>query len=439
MMRNIRIGGGAGFSGDRLEPAVWLARRGRLDYLVLECLAERTIALAQQRKLGDPDKGYDPLLERRMESLLPEIAGSGVRLISNFGAANPSAGARKICAIARRLGIPLTVAAVGGDDVLDRLNPEMPTMESGRPLSAYGDLLSANAYLGIDALLPALESGAQVIITGRVADPSLFLAPVVHEFGWSKEAYDRLGQGTVIGHLLECGAQICGGYFMDTDRKQVPDPANIGFPIAEVGENGSCVITKLPGTGGRIDLLTAKEQLLYEVVNPHAYLTPDVAADFTTVRITELDRDVISVGGGTGAARPDSLKVSVGYRAGYRGEGEISYAGAGAADRARLAGNIIATRLKSVFQDIRIDIIGVDSVHLGPARPTTPREARLRVAGSAPDRDVAARIGEEVEALYTNGPAGGGGARKSVSGMVGIVSVLMDRKLITPSLEIFTA
>ena len=439
MQTTIRIGGGAGFSGDRLEPAVLLAERGNLDYLVLECLAERTIALAQQRKLADPEAGYDPLLERRMEVLLPVIKARGVRLVSNFGAANPEAAARRICAIAARLGLSVRVAAVTGDDVLHHLRADQPTLETGRPLSAFGEVISANAYLGIDALLPALRSDAEVIVTGRVADPSLFLAPMVHAFGWATDDYARLGRGTVVGHLLECGAQLCGGYFMDAGRKSVPDPAHLGFPIAEVDADGHALITKIAGTGGRIDLRTGKEQLLYEVVDPHAYLTPDVAADFTTVRLEQPAADTLKVTGGEGTFRPDTLKVSVGYRAGYRGEGEISYAGSGAAQRARLAGRIVTERLRDRFPTLRADYVGVNSVHLGPGEGALPREARLRVAGIAADRATAALIGEEVEALYTNGPFGGGGARKSVSEVVGIVSVLLDRKLVRPACKIYTA
>ncbi|MGB3800041.1 MAG: acyclic terpene utilization AtuA family protein [Lewinella sp.] len=437
-MQTIRIGGGAGFSGDRLEPAVLLAREGNLDYLVLECLAERTIALAQQRKLQDPTIGFDPLLERRMETLLPVILKNGVRLISNFGAANPVAAAQKIVELAKRKGISVTVAAVTGDEVLDQLDPDMQTMETGRPLSQYRGIISANAYLGVEALLPALESGADIIVTGRVADPSLFLAPMVHAFGWSVVDYAKLGQGTVIGHLLECGAQICGGYFMDGHRKSVPDPARLGFPIAEVSSDGSATISKIVGTGGRIDLRTAKEQLLYEVVDPHAYLTPDVAADFTTVHLEATGTDAVSVNGGSGDRKPDTLKVSVGYRAGYRGEGEISYAGPGAESRARLAGEIVAERLSGQLDQLRVDIIGVDSVHLSVGQSAEPREARVRVSGAAATGVIAARVGEEVVALYSNGPWGGGGARKSTAEMVGIVSVLLNRTLISPSLEIFS-
>ena len=432
---HLRIGGGAGFSGDRLEPAVDLVRRGQLDYLILECLAERTIALAQRRKLADPTQGYDPLLERRMELLLPELVRHGVRLVTNFGAANPKAAAERVRGIADRLGVSVAVAAVCGDDVLAHLRPDLPTVETGRPLGDYPDLISANAYLGVDAILPALEAGADVIITGRVADPSLVLAPLVHHFGWATD--DLLGQGTVIGHLLECGAQVCGGYFLDADRKRVPDPAHLGYPIAEVAADGTARITKLPGTGGRIDLRTVKEQLLYEVVDPHAYLTPDVAADFTTVRLEETGPDAVTVTGGTGAPRPDRLKVSVGYRAGYRGEGEISYAGPGAADRARLAGAIVRERLAGEVDELRLDLIGVDSVHLAGGPPVATREARLRVAGRAADAAAAARVGEEVEALYTNGPFGGGGARKSVTEVVGIVSVLLDRTLPHPQLSLY--
>ncbi|WP_116126503.1 acyclic terpene utilization AtuA family protein [Lewinella sp. IMCC34183] len=433
----LRIGGGAGFSGDRLEPAVDLVSRGNLDYLILECLAERTIALAQRRKLQDPEAGFDPLLERRMELLLPALVEHRVRLVTNFGAANPEAAARRVQAIARRLGLSVTVAAVSGDDVLDQLRPDLPTLETGRPLADYPGIISANAYLGVDAILPALAAGADIVVTGRVADPSLVLAPLMYHFGWSPDDVTRLGQGTVVGHLLECGAQVCGGYFLDANRKQVPDPAHIGYPIAEVEADGAATLTKLPATGGRIDLRTVKEQLLYEVIDPFAYLTPDVAADFSTVSLQQMATDEVHVSGGGGAPRPDRLKVSVGYRAGYRGEGEISYAGPGAVDRARLAGQIIRERLQPDVPDLRIDLVGVDSVNLGGAAPTTDKECRLRIAGHASDAALAGRVGEEVEALYTNGPFGGGGARKSVTEVIGIVSVLLDRKLIEPKLSLY--
>src|SRR5271165_3108155 len=243
----LRVGAGAGFSGDRLEPAAILAQRGSVDYLVLECLGERTVALAQLRKRKDPARGYDPLLERRMELLLPLLRRHGVRLVSNLGAANPIAAAEAILAIARKQRTPIRVAVVTGDDVLTRIEPEALTLEDRMPIAAYGELVSANAYLGVDALLPALQSGADIIITGRVADPSLFVAPVAHEYGWPVDDFDRLARGTSMGHLLECAGQVCGGYYAEPGCKDVPDMAHMGFPFADVDRDGNATLGKVEG------------------------------------------------------------------------------------------------------------------------------------------------------------------------------------------------
>jgi hypothetical protein len=428
MRDRLRVGGGAGFAGDRLDAPVHLAEHGALDYLVLECLAERTIALAQLSRRRDPAKGYDARLAERIELLLPVLARRRVRLVSNLGAANPIGAADAIVAVARRLGIPVKVAAVTGDDVLDALDLDAPTMEDGLPLSRYAPLVSANAYLGAEALLPALASGAGILVAGRVADPSLFVAPLMHEFGWAPDDVDRLARGTVVGHLLECAGQLCGGYFADPGRKDVPGMAHLGFPFADVTRDGDAVVSKVAGTGGHITRATATEQLLYEVTDPHAYLTPDVAADFSQVMLTETGPDQVAVRNARGRERPRALKVSVGYLAGYVGEGEIGYAGANAPARARLAGGILRERLRGRYPELRIDLIGSTSLH-GRALDSCerPYEVRLRVAGRAPTREDAAVIGDEVEALYTNGPAGGGGARKFVTEQIGIVSTLVDR------------
>ncbi|HEX6225813.1 MAG TPA: acyclic terpene utilization AtuA family protein [Chryseolinea sp.] len=437
MKNKVRIGCGAGFSGDRLEPSLILCRQGNIDYLVLECLAERTIALAQKRKLKDPSQGYDPLLERRMNLLLDELVAKKIRLITNMGAANPVAAADLIVTIARKKGLKIKVAALTGDDVLDRVDAETKVLETGLPISSYQKLLSANAYLGAEGIVAALESEADVIITGRVSDPSLFIAPMVHEFGWSLDDSNLLAKGTVLGHLMECAGQVTGGYFADPGKKDVPDLAILGHPIVEVFPDGTGIISKIEGTGGVINLATAKEQLLYEVVNPHAYYTPDVIADFTGVQLTEAGENQVRVSGGAGMARPGTYKVSVGYQAFYQGEGEITYAGSNAVGRARLAGSIIGQRLSEDFKELRIDLIGQNSVH-GESWVATgdPYEVRLRVAGKAPTAELAARVGEEVEALYTNGPAGGGAARKFVNDVVGIVSILMDRGKVSHAVNI---
>ncbi len=437
MKEKIRIGCGAGFSGDRIEPAMLLVEKGNLDYLVLECLAERTIALAQKRKKQDPNTGYDVLLERRIESLLPLLKRHRTRLITNMGAANPLAGAAKIKEIAQKQGLNVKIAVVLGDDIFGKITGNELSMEGKLPLESYGKLVSANAYLGAEAILPALQSGADIVLTGRVADPSLFLAPMVFEFGWSQSDFDLMGKGTVIGHLLECAGQITGGYFADPISKPIPDMHILGHPLAEINKDGSAIISKVAGTGGAITVQTAKEQLLYEVVDPGNYYTPDVVADFRSVRFRELEKNQIQVQGGTGKTLPETLKVSVGYEGGYIGEGEISYAGAHALERAKLAGEIVGKRIAHRFEEFRIDYIGLSSLHgTELSRNHQAYEIRLRVAGKASSPALAQLVGEEVEALYTNGPAGGGGARKYVHEVLGVVSILLDRKEISTSIHI---
>jgi hypothetical protein len=387
--QTVRIGSGAGFQGDRLEPAVILTAQGAIDYLVLECLAERTIALAQLRKLADPAAAYDPLRERRMRSLLAPAKRNGVRIVTNMGAANPLAAGRKVIALARELGVPVKVAVVTGDNVLGLLTPDMKTIGArGAALAEYGNLVSANAYLGAEQILPALASGADVVITGRVSNPSLVLAPTVHEFGWALDGWPRLGRGTVIGHLLECAGQATGGYFADPGVKDVPNLAHLGFPWYDVDADGNGVLGKVAGTGGSVTLSTVKEQLLYEVTDPTDYVTPDVGADFTGVRVREVGPDRVQVTGGAGRARTGTFKTSVGYFAGYVDEGEISYAGGRARERASLAGEALRERLQEVVPDLRIEYIGVDSIHHSnfghPTRPTrcvcAPWRARPRAS-----------------------------------------------------------
>ena len=431
MKHMIRVGSGAGFQGDRLDPSQVLAERGRLDYIGLECLGERTIALAQLRRRKNPSGGYDPLLVRRMTGLLPLVKKHGITLITNMGAANPLAAADVIVEIAREQKVAVKVAVVTGDDVLGQIRSDAPTIEAGGTLAEYGEPISANAYLGTAALLPALQTGADVVITGRVADPSLFLAPIAFSHGWSLDDFDRLARGTCVGHLLECAGQLTGGYFADPGRKDVPNIAWLGFPFADVDSSGNATLGKVDGTGGAISLANAKEQLLYEVTDPFAYVTPDVIADFSRVTLREVGADRIAVSGARGKARPAQLKVSVGYQAGFVGEGEIAYGGPNAVGRAQLAGAIIRERLEGEFTEMRIDLIGSTSLH-GRAYDAdeNPYEVRLRVAARAATAELAAIVGEEVEALYTNGPAGGGGARKYVNEQIGVVSTLIDRELV---------
>ncbi|WP_175729774.1 acyclic terpene utilization AtuA family protein [Burkholderia ambifaria] len=443
----VRIGAGAGYSGDRIEPAVELAEHGQLDYLVFECLAERTIAIAQQARRKDPSLGYDPLLDARMQAVLPVAAAKRVRIVSNMGAANPRAAARRTAQIARSLGLAgLKVAAVEGDDVLDVvLRGALRFEESGDEVAAYRErIVSANAYLGAEPIVDALAAGADVVLTGRVADPSLFAAPLIHAFGWRMDDWDTLGAATVVGHLLECAGQVTGGYFADPGYKDVPDLARLGFPIGEVAADGSVVITKVPHAGGRVSAATCKEQLLYEIHDPARYLQPDVVADFTRVAVAAEAPDRVRVTGGRGTARPDTLKVSVAYVDGHIGEGQISYGGPGALARARLALDIVRERLALTgvaATELRFDLIGVDALYgdATPAMRGEPAEVRVRVAGRAASAAEAARIGNEVETLYTNGPAGGGGAFKSTREVIAVQSVLLPRAAVTPSFSFVEA
>lgn len=442
-MRTIRIGSGAGYSGDRIEPAVELVEKGNIQYLVFECLAERTIAIAQQAKMKDPTSGYDGLLVQRMEAVLLRCKEQGIKIITNMGAANPIAGAQKIKEIAQQLGLSgLKIAAVTGDDVVEIVrNGDYTILETGENLATIKEkIVSANAYLGTKPIVEALNNGADIIITGRVADPALFLAPLLHEFHWSGEDWNMMGQGTVIGHLLECAGQITGGYFADPGYKDVPGLARLGFPIAEVQEDGTFIITKVPESGGKVTLSTCKEQLLYEIHNPAAYVTPDVVADFTGVTFTQIGDNQVEVRGGKGLEKTDFLKASIGYVDSYMGEGQISYAGPGAANRGKLALEIVEERLKImgvVYQELKLDLIGINSLH-GTALSTSeyePYEVRARVTGRTQSMKEAIRIGNEVETLYTNGPAGGGGATKSAKKVVAMVSALVPRSLVNYKLH----
>ncbi|WP_347558033.1 acyclic terpene utilization AtuA family protein [Robbsia sp. KACC 23696] len=439
--RRVRIGAGAGYSGDRIEPAVELAEHGALDFLVFECLAERTIAIAQEARRKDPQQGYDPLLEARMQAVLPAAIRHGVRIISNMGAANPIAAARKTAQIAQALGLgDIKIAAVTGDDVLDVvMQGDFRFEESGDDVASYKDrIVSANAYLGAAPIVDALAAGAQIVLTGRVADPALFAAPLVHAFGWRMDDWHTLGQATVIGHLLECAGQVTGGYFADPGVKDVPNLARLGFPIGEVAADGSVVVTKLPDAGGRVTEATCKEQLLYEIHDPRRYLQPDVVADFSQVSVLEEARDRIRVTGGSGSARTPTLKVSVAYVDGFIGEGQISYGGPGAVTRARLALDIVRDRLSLTgvrTSELRFDLIGVNSLHgdtVG-SRAGEPYEVRARVTGRTASAAEARRIANEVETLYTNGPAAGGGVTKSVREVLAVQSILLPREHAKPT------
>ncbi|WP_341862326.1 acyclic terpene utilization AtuA family protein [Gymnodinialimonas sp. 57CJ19] len=440
-MSVLRIGAGAGFSGDRIEPAVDLAKRGELDFLIFECLAERTIAKAQKARLSDPNAGYDPLLEWRMRAVLPVIAMNGTRIVSNMGAANPRAAARLVRDIARELGLDhLRIAAVTGDDVLDQIG-DFTLEETGSPAASLKDrLVSANAYIGVAPVVAALDAGADIVICGRAADPVLFLAPLVHHFRWRLDDWERLGRGTLVGHLLECGAQITGGYFADPGKKDVPNLAEVGFPLAEVTADGNAVITKIDGTGGCVTRATCIEQLLYEIHDPASYFQPDVIADFSGVDFTEVGPDRVAVSGATGRAANGSLKVSVGYRDGWKADGQISYAGVNCVARAELAGEILKHRLSKRATGVtatHCSLIGATSIPRKEAMTgSTPSEVRLRFAARCDTLVGAEAVVNEVESLYLCGPAGGGGVSRSVEEIVAIASTMIPAEKVQTGFEL---
>jgi Acyclic terpene utilisation family protein AtuA len=382
-----------------------------------------------------------------MDAVLPACRRNGVRVITNMGAANPIAAAAIVRERARHLGLGgLNVAAVTGDDVLAEIEAaEFVVAETGRPVREMADtIVSANAYVGAEPVVDALARGADVVITGRVGDSSLFLAPAVHEFGWRFDDWTLLAGGTLIGHLLECAGQITGGYFADPGRKEVPNLARLGFPVAEVSDDATAIVTKVEGSGGNVSLATCKEQLLYEVDDPGRYITPDVTADFRHVRLTEVGHDRVRIEGAAGRPRPETLKVAIGYRDGFIGEGQISYAGSGAVERAMLARDIVAERLGIIglqAERVRYDLIGVDSLHGATSTHDRgrPYEVRLRVAARTSSMREAIRVGNEVETLYTNGPAGGGGATKSAREVLAVASTFMPRERVSWSVTLEVA
>ena len=445
-MRSIRIGSGAGYAGDRLEPSLELIEKGNLDYISYECLAERTIAIGQQAKLKDSTKGYNGLLEHRMEKALPLCYEHKVKLITNMGSANPQAAAAKCVEIAEKHGLKgMKIACVTGDDLLPVIDKYMDTevWETGRPLRELpGEIVSANAYQGVEGILKALEQGADVVITGRVSDPAIFMAPIIHEFGWSMDDWDKLGKGTMIGHLLECGGQVTGGYYAEPGKKDVPGVGHLGFPIVEVSEDGSFVITKVEGSGGMVTPDTCAEQICYEIHDPTKYITPDVVANFKEVKFTQIAKDVVRAEGATGAPKTETFKCSIGYRDCFIGDGEISYGGPGCLERGKLALEILKERLELVapgqFDEMKFDIIGCNSLYWNPDfKYNEPSEVRVRVVGRAKTKAIADLVPNEVEALYTNGPAGGCGAVKRTREIVSVASILVSRYDVKPEVEVF--
>jgi hypothetical protein len=439
--KSLAIGCAAGFGGDRTDAAgpvvdTLIARKDP-GILIFEVLAERTLALAQLDRQQNPNRGYAPLMEPMLRPVLWKCLHHNISIVSNFGAANSRAAARRIQQMAAEEGFSqVRIAVVEGDDLSDEREREL-LQKWIAPNDTHRPIVSANAYLGATSIADALRAGAQIVITGRVADPSLVVGPAMAHFNWSESDWDVLARATIAGHLIECGAQVTGGYFADPGFKEVADLDNVGFPIIEMEEDGSFIVGKARGTGGVVNCQTVKEQLLYEIHDPAAYITPDVVADISEVEAKEIGLNRVAIHGIRGYPRPELLKVIVFFPGGWLGEGEISYAGPNAEARAQLAADIIRRRLNDELK-IRYDLIGILSVfgddggHANTRRlPGNARDVRLRIAGVHQERERIEALVREVIALYTCGPAGGGGIRTAITPRLHSASCFVPRELVS--------
>jgi hypothetical protein len=450
-MKTVRIGAGQGFYGDTPDGAVAVAERGEVAYICCDALAELTMAILQKDRLRDSNGGFARDLASFMHELLPVARHNGIRIITNAGGMNPRAAAAAVRKVAAELGIDgLRVATVTGDDVTSRLGElqgagvDLHNMDTGADLAEVRDrVVFAVAYLGARPIVDALEAGADVVVTGRVADASLFVAPMVHELGWRWDDWDRLAAGVVLGHLMECSGQATGGNFSG-DWWNIPDLDRIGYPVCEVGENGSALLTKPAETGGRVSVETVAEQLLYEVLDPRAYLNPDVVADFTTVRFEAAGSDTVSVSGVRGSRRPDHLKAIIGYLDGWLGAAMIGYSWPHALAKARHAALLIdrlAERAGVVPLEQVTEYVGVDSLH-GDAADTSAgadaNEVMLRVAGRFATEAEARRFPRLATPLALNGPPfiGGGIAPQPARALLGVWPTLVPRELVEPGVEV---
>lgn len=417
-MRTIRIANGQGFWGDNVDAPVELLRGGPLDYLGMDYLAEVTLSIMMRQKLKRPELGYATDFVDFIERVLPDLAEKGTRVITNAGGLNPRACRARILAAARARGIRgLKIGVVEGDDVFPRLaellaaGHEMRNMESGEPLAPHlPAMTSANAYLGARPIAEALDLGAQIVVCGRITDTSLALAPMIHAFGWAEDDWDRLAAGTIAGHILECGAQCTGGNY--SRWWEVPDLWNVGYPIVEAAEDGRFVVTKHAGTGGMVTVGTVSEQLLYEMGDPKAYLTPDCVADFTSIELAQDGPDRVAVSGIRGQAKTPFLKLSASYLDGFKASGQLTVSGPRAVEKARLAAEVVWRRLARAgvefpAEDRREELVGVSACLPGIlAAPSDPPEVVLRLGVRGSDQAKVERFGKELAPLITAGPPG---------------------------------
>lgn len=448
----VRIAAGQGFWGDWLEAPVRQVRGGPIDYLVLDYLAEVTMSILQKQRSRDPTAGYARDFVSQMERILPDVADRGIRVISNAGGVNPRGCAEAVRAAAERLGVgdKIRIALVTGDDLLDRLDlltgdgETFANMDTGCPLSDVRDRVrSANAYLGMMPVVEALDRGANIVITGRVTDTGLTLGPLVYEFGWSAEDWDRIAAGTIAGHILECGAQSSGGNLL-RDWRSVKNLEDVGFPLIEAEADGSFTVTKHPGTGGVVSVPSVSEQLVYEMGDPTNYITPDGVVDFTSIQLKQVGKHRVRVSGIRGRPRTAMLKVSVAYFYGYKAVGTLVYSWPEALDKAKAANRILRKRLAALgltFEQILTEYVGVDATHghLSGASSPDLAEVMLRVGVRGPDRAAVERFTREIAPLVLTGPpsvTGFAGGRPAVEEIVAYWPALMAREKIEPFVRV---
>jgi hypothetical protein len=443
--KTVRIACGSASAEDRIDLAVEMTDRGDIQYLCMDGLAERTLALAHQRR--DPTTGrgaYDTRLPEVASDVLPLAVKRRVKIVCNFGAANPADAGAYLAKRARELGLSgVKVAVIEGDDVARYVTEHDPiVLETGEPVSRLpGTMVAANAYIGAVPILEALRMGATVVVGGRLADPSLFVGPIAYELGWDLNDWTRIGAATVVGHLLECGIHVTGGNFADPPYRVVESFEHLSHPLAEVRDDGSAYVAKLPNTDGLLSVETCKMQLGYEIGDPSRYITPDVIADFRNVTLAQSARG-IEVSGGTGRQWPAQLKALVAIDEGFIGEGQVSFAGPGAVSRARLSSEIVRARVQPLLDsgqvsELKVDLLGIDSM-LGPAsaKSPDPNEVHLRVAGRAKTQREAELVANACWQLQLSGPAAIGGHRKLIKPVVGMYSFFLPREVVRTTVRL---
>ena len=452
MKQKVRVAGGQGFWGDLLTAPVEQVRGGPIDYLMLDYLAEVTMSIMQKQKARNPDAGYARDFVSLMKEILPACVERDIKVIANAGGVNVHGCAAAVAEVARDLGLSgkVKIGLVTGDDILDRVDDflargiELRNMDTGEPLSSVRDRIqSANAYLGAAPIVEALNRGAQAVITGRATDTGLTLGPMIHEFGWAGDDWDRLAAGTIAGHIIECGAQCSGGN-CQYEWQSIPDLANVGFPIAEASPDGTFVITKHEGTGGRVNVPSIKEQLVYEMGDPHEYITPDCVADFTTIQLADDGPDRVRVFGIKGRPATDSLKVSISYSAGYKAVGTLVYSWPEAYAKAKAADQILRARLDRLglrFDQILTEYVGANATHGPLAGPPSPdlAEAQLRVGVRGNDRASIERFTKEIAPLILTGPpgvTGFAGGRPKVEEVVAYWPALIPKSEIEATVDV---